>query len=87
MASASSFNPLGWVRDKIAPQIKEKQTKEEVEAAKKQAAEQGTRSVFDVQPIAKPSKGDDIRVSVKKGAKKAPPKEVRLRVSTGRASN
>lgn len=48
--SASGFNPLGWVRDKIAPQVKEKQTKDEIAEAKKHAAEEGTRSVFDVQP-------------------------------------
>ncbi len=78
--SASGFNPLGWVRDKVAPQLKEKQTKEEIEAAKKQAAEQGTRSVFDVQPIAKPSKEDATQVSVKKGVKKGPVKEVCLHV-------
>lgn len=79
--SASGFNPLGWVREKVAPQMKEKQTKEEIEAAKKQAAEQGTRSVFDVQPaaVAKSLKEDVVQVGTKKGTKKAQPKEVCLR--------
>ncbi|XP_006460091.1 hypothetical protein AGABI2DRAFT_191860 [Agaricus bisporus var. bisporus H97] len=49
---ASRFNPLSWVREKVSPVPKEKQATEEIEAAKKQAAEQGTQSVFDIQPVA-----------------------------------
>lgn len=79
-ASASGFNPLGWVREKVSPQVKEKQTKEEIEAAKKQAAEQGTRSVFDVQPVAatKATKDGAMQVGVRKSVKKAPQQEVCL---------
>jgi hypothetical protein len=41
---------MWWIRDKIVPQVKEKQTKEEIAEAKKHAAKEGTRSVFDVRP-------------------------------------
>lgn len=49
--SASYMNPLNWVKEKLAPAIREKQTKEEVEAAKYQAAGEGTRSVFETVPV------------------------------------
>jgi large subunit ribosomal protein L22 len=38
---------LNWVKEKLGPGIREKQAKEEVEAGKQQAAEEGTQSVFE----------------------------------------
>lgn len=54
--SASFINPLDWVREKIAPGYKDKATKEEVDAGKKQAAEEGNRNIFEAAraPIARP---------------------------------
>ncbi|PFH52716.1 hypothetical protein AMATHDRAFT_73852 [Amanita thiersii Skay4041] len=43
----SSLNPLNWVKEKLVPNIKEKQTKEEIAAAKKKAAEEGQTSIFE----------------------------------------
>ena len=48
--SASYLNPLNWVKEKLGPAIREKQAKEEVEAGKQQAAEEGTQSVFEALP-------------------------------------
>jgi large subunit ribosomal protein L22 len=48
--SASYLNPLDWVKEKLSPAIREKQAKEEVEAGKQQAAEEGTQSVFETVP-------------------------------------
>ncbi|KAF8621624.1 hypothetical protein AX15_007642 [Amanita polypyramis BW_CC] len=45
--NASYMNPLDWVKEKLVPGIKEKQSKEEMEAAKKKAAEEGQTSIFD----------------------------------------
>ncbi|KAM6495892.1 mitochondrial 50S ribosomal protein L22 [Amanita muscaria] len=45
--NASYLNPINWVKEKFAPGIKEKQTKEEIDAAKKKAAEEGQTSIFD----------------------------------------
>ncbi|KAK2466205.1 hypothetical protein APHAL10511_001847 [Amanita phalloides] len=43
----SYLNPLNWVKEKLAPGIKERQSKEEIDAAKKKAAEEGQTSIFD----------------------------------------
>ncbi|KAJ3522340.1 hypothetical protein NMY22_g11930 [Coprinellus aureogranulatus] len=50
--SASTWNPLGWMRETLAPGITEKQSSKEVQAAKQAAKEQGTASVFDALPEA-----------------------------------
>lgn len=52
----SAFNPLDWVREKIAPTVKETQTDEEVEAAKQQAKKEGVASVFETTSTAPKSK-------------------------------
>ncbi|KXN86264.1 50S ribosomal protein L22, partial [Leucoagaricus sp. SymC.cos] len=76
---ASGFNPLGWVREKVAPQLKEKQTKEEIEEAKKHAEKEGTKSVFDVQlpVVEKPVvEGDAWKLTnIRNREKLFPPKE------------
>jgi large subunit ribosomal protein L22 len=41
------MSPLNWVKEKLAPGIKEKQTKEEIDAGKKEAATKGQTSIFD----------------------------------------
>ncbi|GLB33801.1 putative universal ribosomal protein uL22 family protein [Lyophyllum shimeji] len=48
---ASFLNPLNWVKEKLVPSIREKQTQEEVEAGKKEAAEEGKRSVFETAAV------------------------------------
>ncbi|KAG6854791.1 hypothetical protein C0991_001218 [Blastosporella zonata] len=45
---ASTFlNPLYWVREKLVPTVRPKQSQEDVDAGKKQAAEEGKQSVFE----------------------------------------
>jgi hypothetical protein len=48
--SASYLNPLNWVKEKLVPVVREKPAKEEVEAGKQQAVEEGTQSVFETAP-------------------------------------
>ncbi|KAF9462640.1 mitochondrial 50S ribosomal protein L22 [Collybia nuda] len=48
---ASYINPINWVKEKLVPAVREKQTKEEVEAAKHQASVEGTGSVFETVPV------------------------------------
>ncbi|KAF8076377.1 mitochondrial 50S ribosomal protein L22 [Lyophyllum atratum] len=49
--SASFLNPLNWVKEKLVPAIREKQPLEEVEAGKKEAAQEGTRSIFEATAV------------------------------------
>ncbi|KAG6814172.1 hypothetical protein H0H92_000848 [Tricholoma furcatifolium] len=44
---ASFLNPLDWVKEKLVPSVREKPSKEEIDAGKKQAIEEGNRSVFE----------------------------------------
>lgn len=46
----NSFSPLQWLRGKINPENREKQTKEEIAEAKKQVTE--AQSIFEAQPAA-----------------------------------
>jgi large subunit ribosomal protein L22 len=41
------LNPLNWVRESFAVNKREKNTEEELEAARKAAAEKGEGSIFD----------------------------------------
>ncbi|RDB22611.1 54S ribosomal protein L22, mitochondrial [Hypsizygus marmoreus] len=50
---ASFLNPLNWVKEKLGPAVREKQSEEEVEAGRQQAAEEGKRSVFESVPAAR----------------------------------
>ncbi|KAJ8522947.1 hypothetical protein ONZ45_g456 [Pleurotus djamor] len=44
----ASFNsPLNWLRERLGPNLRKKESKQEVEAAKQQAAEEGKRSLFE----------------------------------------
>jgi len=47
---ASFFNPLTWINTKLTTDQRPKESDEEVEASKKQAAEEGNLSVFDEAP-------------------------------------
>ncbi|RDX55482.1 ribosomal protein L22 [Lentinus brumalis] len=42
--------PVAWLRESLAPNVRQSNTKEEIEAARKQAAEKGQLSVFDSVP-------------------------------------
>lgn len=42
--------PVTWLRESLAPNVRQQNTKEEIEAARKQAAEKGQLSVFDSVP-------------------------------------
>ncbi|KAL0949978.1 hypothetical protein HGRIS_009992 [Hohenbuehelia grisea] len=42
-----SFNPANWIRERLAPAPRKKETPQEVAAAKKQAAEDGQRNLFE----------------------------------------
>jgi len=46
----NSFSPLQWLRGKVNPENREKQTKEEIAEAKKQVTE--AQSIFETQPAA-----------------------------------
>jgi len=48
--SASSLNPFSWVREKLSPGAREKESQEELVAAKREAKAQGQLSIFDTAP-------------------------------------
>ncbi|KAG5652426.1 hypothetical protein H0H81_005022 [Sphagnurus paluster] len=56
---ASFLNPLNWVKEKLVPAIREKPTQQEVDAGKKQAADEGNASVFETTaaPAARQARG------------------------------
>ncbi|KAF8165353.1 mitochondrial 50S ribosomal protein L22 [Crassisporium funariophilum] len=41
------FNPLNWVKEKLAPGVKESQSQEEIQTAKDQAKKEGTTNLFE----------------------------------------
>ncbi|CDO71331.1 hypothetical protein BN946_scf184908.g89 [Trametes cinnabarina] len=43
-------NPVNWLRENLAPNVRQQNTEEEIEAARKQAAEKGELSVFESLP-------------------------------------
>lgn len=61
VCSASYLNPLNWVKEKLVPSVREKQAKEEVEAGKQQATEEGRQSVFETVPT--PSRKKELSKS------------------------
>jgi len=68
--SASYLNPLNWVKEKLVPAVREKQAKEEVEAGKQQATEEGTQSVFETVPTPVCHKAVSKRTSTTLGIRK-----------------
>ncbi|KAJ3563846.1 hypothetical protein NP233_g8675 [Leucocoprinus birnbaumii] len=84
-----AFNPLGWVKEKVAPQHREKQSKEEIAEAKKQAAQEGNQvGLFDAPPKVvekKQPKARETRAlsSVSRRGKPIETKEPILRSHTG----
>ncbi|KAG5343130.1 hypothetical protein E4T56_gene16047 [Termitomyces sp. T112] len=76
---AGFLNPLEWVREKLAPGLKEKTTKEEVDAGKKQAAEEGNRNIFEaaVSPIPRPAETKPGEVVPKKSEIHMPRKSLK----------
>ena len=42
--------PVAWLRESLAPNVRQKNTEEEIEAARQQAAERGQLSVFESVP-------------------------------------
>jgi hypothetical protein len=70
--SASYLNPLNWVKEKLVPAVREKPAREEVEAGKQQAAEEGTQSVFETVPTPVRQKVVSNRLGVRKSAKPRP---------------
>ncbi|TFK75917.1 mitochondrial 50S ribosomal protein L22 [Pluteus cervinus] len=72
--SASSMNPLNWIKEKLVPGIRDRQTKEEVQAGKQQAAEEGKRNIFEAASAPQQDGGD--------GAKKV--KATRVRIGWGK---
>lgn len=79
----SAFNPIDWVREKVAPTVKEAQTDKEVEAAKERAKKDGVASVFETTPTAPKSPEEkELRAKAKakgKGTLKPKPDSVRSR--------
>lgn len=64
---SASLNPLNWVRESFAVNKREKNTEEELEAARKAAAEKGEGSIFDTlsESSAKEDTEQDAGVVVK----------------------
>ncbi|KAI0638057.1 ribosomal protein L22 [Trametes polyzona] len=60
--------PVAWLRETLAPNVREQNTKEEIEAARKQAAEKGQLSVFESLPTV--SEGEDVEEKVPAWKKK-----------------
>ncbi|KAI0677121.1 ribosomal protein L22 [Trametes maxima] len=59
--------PVAWLRESLAPSVREQNTKEEIEAARKQAAEKGQLSVFDSVPtVAEGEAGEEVPAWKKK---------------------
>jgi hypothetical protein len=79
----SAFNPLDWVREKVAPTVREAQTDKEVEAAKEQAKKEGVASVFETTPPSTISKEEKaLKAKAKgKGPLKPKPDSVRFHVT------
>ena len=50
---------MGWVRERLAPGLGEKESREQVEAGRQLAKQQGTGSVFDAIPKAVVQKTKD----------------------------
>lgn len=75
---ASYLNPLNWVKEKLVPAVREKEAKEELEAGKQQAAEEGTQSLFEYVPTPGRQKAVSKRTptlgvsGIKKSAKPRP---------------
>ena len=59
--SLSNFkSPVAWLRESLAPNVRQKNTEEEIEAARKQAAQKDQLSVFESVPtIEKSEKGEE----------------------------
>ncbi|KAH9899998.1 ribosomal protein L22 [Cubamyces lactineus] len=59
--------PVAWLRESLAPNIRQRNTQEEVEAARKQAAEKGQLSVFESVPsVGEGEAGDEAVPAWKK---------------------
>ncbi|KAJ2931737.1 hypothetical protein H1R20_g5354, partial [Candolleomyces eurysporus] len=61
-----SINPLGWVREKLAPGMAEKQSSKEVDSAKQLARQEGTGSVFESLPQAVVQQTKEAKVAKEK---------------------
>ena len=51
--------PVAWLRESLAPNVRQQNTKEEIEEARKQAAEKGQLSVFESVPTVEAADGED----------------------------
>ena len=63
------FNPVNWVREKLAPGEKGPEDEEKVKAAKEQAKREGTANVFEDLVSAESSPADQGKM-VRGGGKK-----------------
>jgi large subunit ribosomal protein L22 len=45
--SASLFNPVTWIKEKLGPTVKEAPSEEKIQEAKDQAKKEGTASLFE----------------------------------------
>ena len=71
--SASFRNPLTWLRESLTPNVRQKNTEEELEAARKAEAEKGEGSIFDVvaETVREESKpGEETVMALAKSQKK-----------------
>ncbi|KAI0723170.1 ribosomal protein L22 [Earliella scabrosa] len=51
--------PVAWLRESLAPNVRQQNTKEEIEEARKQAAEKGQLSVFESVPTVEAADGEE----------------------------
>lgn len=56
------MNPLFWIKEKLVPAVGKKKSKEEIDAAKQQAAEAGKTSVFEQVNAPTPAAGQPLAV-------------------------
>ncbi|KAK7470667.1 hypothetical protein VKT23_002089 [Stygiomarasmius scandens] len=79
---ASSLNPFSWVREKLSPGAREKESQEELVAAKREAKAQGQLSIFDTAPQKQAEDKAIVAQDTVKSAKASKAKSVSKEVKT-----
>ncbi|KAJ3976216.1 mitochondrial 50S ribosomal protein L22 [Lentinula raphanica] len=67
--NASTYNPLNWLRQKLSADRRIKETKEEIQAAREEAREEGQLSLFEQTKSVAPKTEDSVSKSVVVSAK------------------
>ncbi|KIK68176.1 hypothetical protein GYMLUDRAFT_815316 [Collybiopsis luxurians FD-317 M1] len=67
--SASNYNPLNWLRQKLSADRRERESKEELLAAKQEAREEGQLSLFEQSKSVIPASEDALAKASTKSSK------------------